>query len=70
MSDAYDLELRKLAKSVAEEMKMKEFIREGVYCMQVGPNYETVTECRFIRQVGADAIGMSAEYFFRYFQHI
>ncbi|KAH9503468.1 hypothetical protein Btru_068009 [Bulinus truncatus] len=59
MSKAYDLEIRKLALTVAKEMGYGDFIREGVYSMMVGPNFETVTECKFLQIVGADATGMS-----------
>uniref|UniRef100_A0A0B6YS56 Purine nucleoside phosphorylase n=1 Tax=Arion vulgaris TaxID=1028688 RepID=A0A0B6YS56_9EUPU len=59
MSRAYDLELRKLALNTAQEMGFGDFIREGVYSMMVGPNFETVTECRFLNQIGVDATGMS-----------
>ncbi|KAL8603999.1 hypothetical protein ACOMHN_039043 [Nucella lapillus] len=59
MSDAYDRTLRQLTKSLAKEMGFESFMQEGVYCMIVGPNYETVTESRFLRQIGADATGMS-----------
>lgn len=57
VSRAYDLEIRKLAKSLAIEMGFKDFIQEGVYSMMVGPNFETVTECRFLEIVGVDATG-------------
>ncbi|XP_059176384.1 purine nucleoside phosphorylase-like [Physella acuta] len=59
VSRAYDLEIRKLAMSLAIEMGFKDFIQEGVYSMMVGPNFETVTECRFLEIVGVDATGMS-----------
>ena len=58
MSDAYDRELRLLAKKTVEEMRF-DFFQEGVYAMQAGPCYETVTECRLLQQLGADVIGMS-----------
>lgn len=32
---------------------------EGVYASVIGPQYETPTEVRIVRQFGADAIGMS-----------
>ena len=57
MSDAYDRQLRALAKTVAKELGFESFLREGVYCSGVGPNYETVTECRFLRSVGVDSVG-------------
>jgi len=34
-------------------------LREGVYAMVGGPTYETPAEQRFLRAIGADAVGMS-----------
>lgn len=59
MSDAYDRQLRDLAKKEAKRMGFDAFVREGVYSMLVGPNFETVTECRYLRLIGSDATGMS-----------
>lgn len=59
MSKAYNKEYRKLAKTIAEELGYNKYLREGVYCSLGGPCYETVTECRFLRNAGADAVGMS-----------
>uniref|UniRef100_A0A3Q3XMV2 Purine nucleoside phosphorylase n=1 Tax=Mola mola TaxID=94237 RepID=A0A3Q3XMV2_MOLML len=59
MSDAYDCDLRALARQTAEEQGCESFLREGVYCMLAGPSYETIAECRFLQTVGADAVGMS-----------
>lgn len=59
MSRAYDLGMRKLALQMAQEMGFADFVHEGVYSMMVGPNFETVTECRFLKMVGVDATGMS-----------
>ena len=57
MSKAYDREYRKLAKKIAEELGYTQYLREGVYCSLGGPCYETVTECRFLKTAGADAVG-------------
>lgn len=57
MSDAYDRELRKLAHEVAAELDFCDFVREGVYCVIGGPSFETIAECRMLRQLGADAVG-------------
>ena len=57
MSCAYDAELRKLFKKVAEDIG--EEIREGVYVAVPGPSLETPAETRFLRIIGADAVGMS-----------
>ncbi len=56
MSEAYDLKLRSLARDVAEEMGIK--VREGVYTIQTGPCYESVTESRMLTLLGADVAGM------------
>ncbi|WP_241154423.1 purine-nucleoside phosphorylase [Staphylospora marina] len=57
MSTAYDPELRKLARNVAEAEGIA--IREGVYAAVLGPSYETPAEIRMIRKIGGDAVGMS-----------
>ncbi|KAM4710352.1 purine nucleoside phosphorylase isoform 1-T1 [Discoglossus pictus] len=59
MSDAYDKELRKLALKTGEELGYSKIMREGVYCGIGGPNFETIAECKFLNQLGADAVGMS-----------
>lgn len=59
MSNAYDRKLRELAKSIAKEKGFESFTREGVYSMMVGPNFETVTEAKFLNIIGVDATGMS-----------
>ena len=59
MSSAYDKDLRKLAKNVAKELGF-DFIREGVYSIQMGPAFETVAECRLLRTLGADVTGSCA----------
>lgn len=57
MSRAYDLELRRVARTVARDLKLT--LREGVYVAVPGPNLETAAEYRFLRTVGADVVGMS-----------
>ena len=34
-------------------------LRQGVYAFLSGPSFETATEVRFLRSIGADAVGMS-----------
>ncbi|XP_035489310.2 purine nucleoside phosphorylase [Scophthalmus maximus] len=58
MSDAYDRKLGQLAHDVAAELGFK-FVKEGVYCAVSGPSFETIAECRMLRTLGADAVGMS-----------
>ncbi|PYP62866.1 MAG: purine-nucleoside phosphorylase [Gemmatimonadetes bacterium] len=57
MSDAYDAELRVLARAVALARGIE--LREGVYVAVSGPNLETRAEYRFLRAIGADVVGMS-----------
>jgi purine-nucleoside phosphorylase len=57
MSQAYDPELRRLAQEVADEQDIP--LRRGVYAGLAGPSFETPAEIRFLRLVGADAVGMS-----------
>jgi purine-nucleoside phosphorylase len=57
MNQAYDRELRRLARNVADAQGIS--LREGVYCGLGGPTFETPAEIRFLRLIGADAVGMS-----------
>lgn len=57
MSQAYSLRLINLFKEVAFEIK--EEVKEGVYVAVPGPSLETPAETRFLRLIGADAVGMS-----------
>ena len=58
LAKAYDAHLRSLARTVAASMPELS-LHEGVYAMVSGPSYETGAELRFLRAVGADAVGMS-----------
>ena len=57
MSEPYDPALRRIAMEVAQAEKIP--LRPGVYVAVAGPNLETKAEYRFLRQIGADVIGMS-----------
>jgi purine-nucleoside phosphorylase len=57
MSEPYDKGLVNLADSIALSRKMR--IQRGVYLAVPGPNLETAAEYRFMRMIGADAVGMS-----------
>lgn len=57
MSQAYDPELRSIARTVAQDLGI--VLREGVYASLAGPSFETPAEIRFLRLIGADAVGMS-----------
>lgn len=58
LAKAYDANLRALTRSVAAQTQGLT-LHEGVYAMVGGPSYETGAELRFLRAVGADAVGMS-----------
>jgi len=57
LSDAYDAVLREEARRAAKASRLKWF--EGIYASVLGPQYETPAEVRALRQLGADAVGMS-----------
>jgi purine-nucleoside phosphorylase len=57
MTDAYSKRLRALADRVAAERGIG--LAHGVYAALHGPSYETPAEIRFLRAIGADAVGMS-----------
>jgi purine-nucleoside phosphorylase len=57
LSTAYDSSLRDVARTVASGRGIT--LREGVYVAVAGPNLETRAEYRFLRGIGADAVGMS-----------
>lgn len=57
MSTPYNKRLNELAQKLAEHHKIP--LRKGVYVAVQGPNLETRAEYRYLRQIGADAVGMS-----------
>lgn len=57
MSEAYDPELIQLAFEVADKIGIK--LQKGVYAAVQGPTLETKAEYKYIRTIGADAVGMS-----------
>jgi purine-nucleoside phosphorylase len=57
MTDAYNPGLRWLLRTTAEALGIK--LREGVYAGLLGPSYETPSEVKMLRLLGADAVGMS-----------
>jgi purine-nucleoside phosphorylase len=57
MSAAYDPALRELALRVAA--RLGQTVQQGVYCCLSGPTFETPAELRFLKTIGADAVGMS-----------
>ncbi len=57
MSRPYDSELISLMEKIAAEKGIE--INKGVYVAWIGPSLETRAEYRFIKLMGADAVGMS-----------
>jgi purine-nucleoside phosphorylase len=57
MTDAYSRRLRALADQVAASRGIK--VAHGIYAGLHGPSYETPAEIRYLRSIGADAVGMS-----------
>ena len=57
LRDAYDPVLRSVARRVA--VKGGVILHEGVYAWMIGPQFETPAEIRMLRQLGAQAVGMS-----------
>lgn len=57
MSEAYNKNLIKLALDSAKELNIE--VKQGVYAGVTGPTFETPSEYRYIRSIGADAVGMS-----------
>jgi purine-nucleoside phosphorylase len=57
MSDPYDPSMIELAKKIASENNIK--VSVGTYAGLTGPTLETPAEYMYVRNIGADAVGMS-----------
>jgi purine-nucleoside phosphorylase len=57
MSQAYDPALLDITRKVAKREKI--ILQEGIYISLAGPSFETPADLRFLRIIGADAVGMS-----------
>jgi len=57
MSEVYNKSLINKAIGIAKKHNLN--FQIGVYAAVTGPNYETPAEYRYIRKLGADAVGMS-----------
>lgn len=59
LSDAYDFELRLKLFNEAKRLGVTRPIHEGTYFYASGPTFESRAECRMMKMIGADAVGMS-----------
>ena len=57
MSEVYSARLRRIADEAAGDVGLT--LPHGVYAALLGPSYETPAEIRYLRTIGADAVGMS-----------
>jgi purine-nucleoside phosphorylase len=57
LTHVYSPRLRRLADTAAARRDLP--LRHGVYAACHGPSYETPAEVRYLRTIGADAVGMS-----------
>jgi purine-nucleoside phosphorylase len=57
MTEVYSKRLRAIADEASSGAGVP--VRHGVYAALHGPSYETPAEIRFLRAIGADAVGMS-----------
>ncbi len=57
MTEVYSARLRRIAGEAAAAKGLS--LAHGVYAAVVGPSYETPAEIRYLRTIGADAVGMS-----------
>ena len=57
MSEVYSRRLRAVADRAAEAIRLP--VAHGTYAGLLGPSFETPAEIRYLRTIGADAVGMS-----------
>nr|WP_315200870.1 purine-nucleoside phosphorylase [uncultured Flavobacterium sp.] len=57
MSQPYSVEMIAKAKAIAQEFNIE--IHDGVYLGLQGPTFETLSEYRMVKILGADCVGMS-----------
>jgi purine-nucleoside phosphorylase len=57
MTEVYSRRLRRVADEAGRSIDFP--LSHGVYAALMGPSYETPAEIRYLRTIGADAVGMS-----------
>jgi purine-nucleoside phosphorylase len=57
MTEVYSKRLRRVAEEAGQTIGVT--LEHGVYVVWHGPSYETPAEIRYLRMIGADAVGMS-----------
>jgi len=57
MTEVYSARLRSIADEAGAAVHLT--LPHGVYAALLGPSYETPAEIRYLRTIGADAVGMS-----------
>jgi purine-nucleoside phosphorylase len=57
MSQIYSARLRQIADEAGKQINL--LLPHGIYVALLGPSYETPAEIRYLRTIGADAVGMS-----------
>jgi purine-nucleoside phosphorylase len=57
MNGAYSARLRAAAREIAMSAGIP--FHQGIYICLAGPSFETPADVRFLRTIGADAVGMS-----------
>jgi len=57
MTEVYSVRLRQVADAAGREIGIA--LPHGIYAALLGPSYETPAEIRYLRTIGADAVGMS-----------
>jgi purine-nucleoside phosphorylase len=57
MTEVYSARLRRIAAGAGTAINLT--LSHGIYVALMGPSYETPAEIRYLRTIGADAVGMS-----------
>jgi purine-nucleoside phosphorylase len=57
LSEVYSSRLRRIADEAGTQVNL--LLPHGIYAALLGPSYETPAEIRYLRLIGADAVGMS-----------